>query len=62
MAQTYGALFQETSAQTGEGVEAIFGRAARAGWDKKKAKDQRKIAGISINSDGGSSESGKCQC
>ncbi len=32
------ALFQETSARTGEGVETVFVKAAQAGWEKKKLK------------------------
>jgi Ras-related protein Rab-5C len=57
------ALFQETSARTGEGVETIFVKAAQAGWEKKKLKDLRK-AGVSVNGpDGqGGKEASKCGC
>jgi hypothetical protein len=78
IAQSCGALFQETSARSGEGgrdpfstffclvkkketgVETIFVKAAQAGFEKKKQKEQKK-AGIGLN---GSSvtEEKSCSC
>ena len=62
MASAQGAIFQETSAQSGDGVEALFVAAAKAGWEKKKSKDARKMAGVSLNGDGHQESQGKCAC
>ena len=63
IAQSCGnALFQETSARTGDGVESVFVKAAQAGWEKKKVKDLRK-AGVRLGGEGGGASSGsKCGC
>jgi GTPase SAR1 family protein len=60
LAESLGALFEETSAVTGANVEAIFFKAAKRGWEKKKEKEIKRVAGVSLNDDG-QTES-KCAC
>ena len=57
IAKSAGAFFGETSARTGEGVESIFIRVAKEGWEKKKLRDKNSttsstIGNIQDNRDG----------
>lgn len=62
MADGCGAMFSETSARTGQGVEAIFVQAAKKAWERRKTMELKKqsSSGVTLGSDN-SSES-KCGC
>lgn len=60
LAESLGALFEETSAVTGANVESIFFKAAKLGWEKKQQKEVKRMAGVSLNDDGAGES--KCAC
>lgn len=63
MAMSYGCMFFETSAQTGENVEALFVSCARSGWEKKRMKDLKKSsAAVDLNGDAAAGGDSKCGC